>query len=155
MKIFLPTYIALVGYILIIIIFLIPPKRYDPNTGEDVRSNNYSISQILGFILFLVFAVFSLYTINCLNLNHHVMKKQLVPGKGDIFSRNTACISRETLNEQLKKAINPDSRCIYMAWVRSVMVLCISVIVFAIGYSSKFVNNKKDKKSLFDQLAEK
>ena len=97
MKLFTPTYIALFGYLLIVIIFLIPPKRYDPSTGEDIRKNNFSFSQILGFSLFLAFAAFSLYSINCLNLNHHVMKKKLVANSGDIFSSNTACITRRIL----------------------------------------------------------
>ena len=112
------------------------------------------MSQIIGFILFLLFAMFSLYTINCLNLNHHVLKKKLVNKEGNIFSTNTACISRETLNEQLKKAINPDSKCIHAAWVHAMIILSVSIIVFALGYSAKFVNTTRDKKSLFDKLAE-
>jgi hypothetical protein len=153
MKLFTPTYIALFGYLLVIIIFLIPPKKYDPATGEDVRSNNFTFSQILGFIIFLAIAVFSLYSINCLNLNHHVMKKKLVAESGNIFSSNTACISRSTLNEQLKKAINPDSNCIYMAWISSVIVLSLSIIVFSIGYTSKFVTQSRTKTSIFQQLS--
>ena len=153
MKLFTPTYIALFGYLLVIIIFLIPPKKYDPSTGEDVRSNNFTFSQILGFIIFLAIAVFSLYSINCLNLNHHVMKKKLVAESGNIFSSNTACISRSTLNEQLKKAINPDSNCIYMAWISSVIVLSLSIIVFSIGYTSKFVTQSRTKTSIFQQLS--
>ena len=71
MPMFNPTKIAAVGFSLVIIIFLLPPKRYNPATGEDERSNNFSLSQIIGFIIFLMFAVLMLYTINCLNLNHH------------------------------------------------------------------------------------
>jgi hypothetical protein len=153
MKLFTPTYIALFGYLLVIIIFLIPPKKYDPATGEDVRSNNFTFSQILGFIIFLAIAVFSLYSINCLNLNHHVMKKKLVAESGNIFSSNTACITRSTLNEQLKKAINPDSNCIYMAWISSVIVLSLSIIIFSIGYTSKFVTQSRTKTSIFQQLS--
>lgn len=153
MKLFTPTYIALFGYLLVIIIFLIPPKKYDPATGEDVRSNNFTFSQILGFIIFLAIAVFSLYSINCLNLNHHVMKKKLVSESGNIFSSNTACITRSTLNEQLKKAINPDSNCIYTAWISSIIVLSLSIIVFSIGYTSKFVTQSKTKTSIFQQLS--
>lgn len=153
MKLFTPTYIALFGYLLIVIIFLIPPKRYDPSTGEDIRRNNFTFSQILGFSLFLAFAAFSLYSINCLNLNHHVMKKKLVANSGDIFSSNTACVTRSTLNEQLKKAINPDSNCIYMAWASSIIVLSLSIIVFSIGYTSKFVTQSKSKTSVFKQLS--
>ena len=153
MKLFTPTYIALFGYLLVIIIFLIPPKKYDPATGEDIRSNNFTFSQILGFIIFLAIAVFSLYSINCLNLNHHVMKKKLVAESGNIFSSNTACITRSTLNEQLKKAINPDSNCIYMAWISSVIVLSLSIILFSIGYTSKFVTQSRTKTSIFQQLS--
>jgi hypothetical protein len=153
MKLFTPTYIALIGYLIIIIIFLIPPKKYDPATGEDVRTNNFSFSQIMGFIIFLLIACCTLYSINCLNLNHHIMKKQLVSNTGDIFSSNTACITRGTLNEQLKKAINPDSNCIYMAWASSIIILCISIIIFSIGYTSKFVTQSKSKTSLFKQLS--
>jgi|TARA_B110000259_G_C14013847_1_gene400558 hypothetical protein len=152
-KIFYPTKIASLGFLLIIIIFLIPPKRYNPDTGENERKNNFSFSQILGFVLFLAFAYLILYTINCLNLNHHVLKEKLVPAEGNIFSTNTLCLNRDTLNEQLKKAINPDSKCIHMAWVHSMIILTTSIIIFALGYSAKFVNTKKDKKSLFDKLA--
>lgn len=154
-KMFFPTKIALVGFLLIIIIFLIPPKRYNPDTGEDERRNNFSFSQILGFIIFLAFAGLMLYTINCLNLNHHILKKQLVSKEGNIFSSNTACISRETLNEQLKKAISPDSNCIHAAWIHSMIILCVSIIVFVLGYNTKFINTTKDKQSLFDKLAKK
>ena len=152
-KIFYPTKIAALGFLIIIIIFLIPPKRYNPDTGEDERKNNFTFSQIIGFIIFLAFAYLMLYTINCLNLNHHIMKKQLVSNTGDIFSSNTACITRGTLNEQLKKAINPDSNCIYMAWTSSIIILCISIIIFSIGYTSKFVTQSKSKTSLFKQLS--
>ena len=152
-KIFYPTKIAALGFLLIIIIFLIPPKRYNPDTGENERRNNFTFSQILGFILFLAFAYLMLYTINCLNLNHHILKKKLVPTEGNIFSSNTACLSRATLNEQLKQAINPDGKCIHMAWVHSMIILSVSIIIFALGYSTKFVNTKKDKQSLFDKLA--
>ena len=152
-KIFYPTKIAALGFLLIIIIFLIPPKRYNPDTGENERRNNFTFSQILGFILFLAFAYLMLYTINCLNLNHHILKKKLVPTEGNIFSSNTACLSRTTLNEQLKQAISPDGKCIHMAWVHSMIILSVSIIIFALGYSTKFVNTKKDKQSLFDKLA--
>tara|TARA_B100000963_G_scaffold5934_1_gene4600 strand:- start:547 stop:1014 length:468 start_codon:yes stop_codon:yes gene_type:complete len=153
MKLFTPTYIALFGYLIVIIIFLIPPKKYNPSTGEDVRSNNFSTSQIIGFIIFLLIAVFTLYTINCLNLNHHIMKKKMVSNTGDIFSRNTATISRNTLNQELNKAINPDNNCILMAWVLSIIILCICIIVFSIGYTSKFVTQSKSKTSVLQQLA--
>ena len=153
MKLFTPTYIALFGYLIVIIIFLIPPKKYNPATGEDVRSNNFSTSQIIGFIIFLMIAIYTLYTINCLNLNHHVMKKKMVSSTGDVFSRNTATISRNTLNQELNKAINPDSNCIYMAWISSIIILCICIIVFSIGYTSKFVTQSKSKTSVLQQLA--
>ena len=154
-KMFYPTKIAALGFLLIIIIFLIPPKRYDPNTGQDVRRNNYSFSQIVGFIIFLAFAGLMLYTINCLNLNHHILKKKLVPTEGNIFSSNTACITRETLNQQLKNAIAPDGKCIHAAWVHSMIILSMSIIIFSLGYYAKFINTTKDKQSLFDQLAQK
>jgi hypothetical protein len=153
MKLFTPTYIALFGYLMIIIIFLIPPKKYNPATGEDVRSNNFSTSQIIGFIIFLLIAFLTLYTINCLNLNHHVMKKKMVSSTGDIFSRNTATISRDTLNQELNKAISPDNNCIVMAWILSIVILCISIIVFSIGYTSKFVTQSKSKSTIFKQLS--
>ena len=152
-KIFYPTKIAALGFLLIVIIFLIPPKRYNPDTGENERRNNFTFSQILGFIIFLAFAYLILYTINCLNLNHHILKQKLVPSQGNIFSSNTACITRDTLNEQLKKAISPDGKCIHMAWVLSMIILSSSIIIFSLGYSAKFVNTKKDKQSLFDKLA--
>lgn len=155
MPMFNPTKIAALGFLLIIIIFLIPPKRYNPDTGENERRNNFSFSQIVGFIVFLAFAALMLYTINCLNLNHHILKKKLVPTEGNIFSSNTACISRGTLNEQLKKAIAPDGMCIHAAWVHAMIILSTSIIVFALGYSAKFINTTKDKESLFDKLAKK
>ena len=151
-KIFYPTKIAALGFLLIIIIFLIPPKRYNPDTGENERRNNFTFSQILGFILFLAFAYLMLYTINCLNLNHHILKKKLVPTEGNIFSSNTTCLSRDTLNQQLKQAINPDGKCIHMAWIHSMIILSVSIIIFSLGYSTKFVNTKKDKQSLFDKF---
>ena len=151
-KIFYPTKIAALGFLLIIIIFLIPPKRCNPDTGENERRNNFTFSQILGFILFLAFAYLMLYTINCLNLNHHILKKKLVPTEGNIFSSNTTCLSRDTLNQQLKQAINPDGKCIHMAWIHSMIILSVSIIIFSLGYSTKFVNTKKDKQSLFDKL---
>ena len=152
MKLFIPTYIALVGYLIMVIIFLLPPKRYNPETGEEVRKNNFSLAQMLAFFVFLILAGLSLYTINCLNLNHHVMKQKLVPTSGNIFSSDKACISRETLNEELKKAINPDSNCIYVAWIRAVMVVCIALMVFSIGYRRKFQSKSGEKTSLFDKL---
>ena len=155
MKLFVPTYIALIGYLIMIIIFLTPPKKYDPETGEDVRRNNFSFSQIMAFILFLIFAGLSLYTINCLNLNHHIIKKKLVSNTGNIFSTNTACISRSTLNEELKKVIKPDSNCIYMAWIKAISIFSVAIMVFSIGYSRKFVNKTEDKISLFDKLSKK
>ena len=151
-KIFYPTKIAALGFLLVTIIFLIPPKRYNPDTGENERRNNFTFSQILGFILFLAFAYLMLYTINCLNLNHHILKKKLVPTEGNIFSSNTTCLSRDTLNQQLKQAINPDGKCIHMAWIHSMIILSVSIIIFSLGYSTKFVNTKKDKQSLFDKL---
>lgn len=141
-KIFYPTKISALGFLLIIIIFLIPPKRYNPDTGENERKNNFNFSQIAGFILFLAFAYLMLYTINCLNLNHHILKTKLVPTEGNIFSSNTTCLSRETLNQQLKQAINPDGKCIHMAWIHSMIILSVSIIIFALGYSSKFINKK-------------
>jgi hypothetical protein len=154
-KIFYPTKIASLGFLLIIIIFLIPPKRYNPDTGENERKNNFSFSQILGFVLFLAFAYLILYTINCLNLNHHIIKTKLVSNTGNIFSTNTACISRSTLNEELKKVIKPDSNCIYMAWIKAISIFSVAIMVFSIGYSRKFVNKTEDKISLFDKLSKK
>ena len=75
-------------------------------------------------------AIYTLYTINCLNLNHHILKKKLVPTEGNIFSSNTACLSREKLNEQLKQAISQDGKCIHMAWVHSMIILSVSIIIF-------------------------
>ena len=152
-KIFYPTKIAALGFLIIIIIFLIPPKRYNPDTGEDESKNNFTFSQIIGFIIFLAFAYLMLYTINCLNLNHHILKKKLVPTEGNIFSSTTTCLTRDTLNQQLKQAISPDGKCIHMAWVHSIIILCTSIIIFSLGYSAKFVNTTKDKESLFDKLA--
>ena len=108
MKLFIPTYIALVGYLIMVIIFLLPPKRYNPETGEEVRKNNFSLAQMFAFLVFLILAGLSLYTINCLNLNHHVMKQKLVPTSGNIFfayslSKKNLKYVTDKINYGLKK----------------------------------------------------
>lgn len=153
MKIFRPTYIALAGFLIMSFIFLIPPKRYDPETGEEVRRNNFSFSQIIAFIIFVCFAIFTLYSINCLNHNHHILQKELVKETSDLFSKDITRISKSSINELYKKSIKPDNNCIKIAWIKSVSILAISIIVFSIGYSSKFIDKPNSKTSLFDQLA--
>jgi hypothetical protein len=81
------------------------------------------------------------------------MKKKMVSSTGDIFSRNTATISRNTLNQELNKAISPDNNCILMAWILSIIILCMCIIIFSIGYTSKFVSQSKSKSTIFQQLS--
>ena len=77
----------------------------------------------------------------------------MVSSTGDIFSRNTTTISRNTLNQELNKAISPDNNCIVMAWILSFIILCLCIIIFSIGYTSKFVSQSKSKSTIFQQLS--
>jgi hypothetical protein len=149
-----PTFIALFGYIILFAIILTPEKQYDNDTGEIVRKYNFSIRQWISIILLILVAILSLYTINCLNFNFHLFdKKDLVAEKGNVFSRNETLLTRTQINELYKKKLSPKSNCIYMSWLIAFCILGISISVLIINIISGF--KKKEKKTLFDKLAEK
>jgi hypothetical protein len=145
MNIYNATYVALLAIIIVIIIFLIPPNKYDPDTGEIIRENNFSISDIIGFIIFLVLGFLSLYTINCLHSQHHFSVNSGNTGNNGILGFG----STPSLSQ-------PDNNCVYLAWFHALVLLVVAIITVASGYNAKFVNQESKKStSNWDKLASK
>jgi hypothetical protein len=148
MNIYNATYVALLAIIIVIIIFLIPPNKYDSETGEIIRENNFSISDIIGFIIFLVLGFLSLYTINCLHSQHHFSVNSGNTGN----TRNTGILGFGST----PSLAQPDNNCVYLAWFHALVLLVVAIITVASGYNAKFVNQEsKNSNSLFDKLASK
>lgn len=135
MTIFNATYVALLAVIGVVIIYLVPPRKYDPKTGEIIRENKYTFWDIVGFIVFLILAFISLYSINCLNSEHHYS----TASNTGVFGFGSSSVAQ------------PDKNCIYLSWFHAFFLLVLSIITISIGYNAKYTNPDR-KTTLFDEL---